>query len=364
MCFPYFNGMVTNDNRAMRYIPGEHFLRLFGEEPKAGFIAYRARVSGFASTTTGVIMSHILHGVDISIKTQTKLHLLFDGSSYLGFVILGAKWAIQRGTKWFAPKSSSDLSADLKSIVTHESSLAEVIEKLRMMGIHCDDGCDACDLAEALAEIKWETIKDEDERKDTQRWFEERVGRLDFGTRPIHFGADTLVACMKDIVEAPVEGLDNHVHFPPARDYAIFKSVEAIALARFGYLVPSFVIDKGAQSVRIGPHYADAKEGEGARKMVSKVMIAMKPLTTAVKDFQTFRSSKHIFQGCTERAATYRLHTLGGDAKDRFLKGMGLVVNLLKGSVIPVTSGSSKKKDEGTVVVESEFVMVDVPDFA
>jgi hypothetical protein len=240
-----------------------------------------------------------------------------------------------------------------------------VIDKLKEMGIDCDEECDGCDLAECLSKISWDRISDDDERKDTQRWFEERVGRLDFGTRPVHFGADTVVQMMKDIAEAPVEGLDNHVHFPPARDYALLKNVEAIALARFGYLVPSFVIDKGTQSVRISSLHADRAKGESARKMVSKVLIAMKPLAAAVRDFKQFRNTKHIFQMSGERASTYRLHTLGGDPKDRFLIGMGLIINAIKAdsSSTSTNVGSTRVAETSSSVTVEEFAVVDVPDF-
>jgi hypothetical protein len=124
LCFPYFNGMLTSDKDILRYIPGRHFLRLFGVDPKEHFLFYRKATGGFANTDTGIIMSHILAGVDISIQTQTKLHLIFDGQTYLGFCILGAKWAIQRGAMWHYPKTSSDLRDDLNSIVTHDTSLS------------------------------------------------------------------------------------------------------------------------------------------------------------------------------------------------------------------------------------------------
>jgi hypothetical protein len=361
LCFPYFTGMLTHDKKSLRYIPGERFLRMFGEEPKEPFLKYRSSTGGFATSESGIIMTHILAGVDISIDTQTKLHLLFDGQTYLGFCILGAKWAIQRGGMWHLPKTSSDLQADLKSIVTHASSLSEVIDKLKSMKISCSKDCDACDLAEALSEIKWDNIEDEEERKDTQQWFEERVGRLDFGTTATNFGADTLAEVIEEIVDES-DGLINHVHFPPASEYHVFKKREGVALARFGYLVPSFVIEKGTNSVRVSSMHADEKVGESNRKMVTKILVSLKPLSRAVKDFQTFRNTKTIFQASGERAAGYRLHTLGGDPKDRFLKRVGVVINALGAGDPTSAAGASKKKareDEEVV----DYVVIDVPEF-
>jgi hypothetical protein len=358
LCFPYFPGMITADKKTLRHIPGRHFLRLFGEEPKPHYLEYRNRCGGFATSESGIIMTHILSGVDISLETQTKLHLLFDGHTYLGFCILGAKWAIQRGGSWVLPKPSDDLHADLKSIVTHETSLTEVTKKLGDMGITCGLDCDACDLAEALSGIDWNSISDEDERKDTQRWFEERVGRLDFGTRATNFGADTVAEALSDIADTS-EMLENHVHFPPADQYHIFKKREAIALARFGYLVPSFHIEKGINSVRVSSMHADREKGEGNRKAVTKILVAMKPLAKAVKDFQLFRNHKQVFQASNERAATYRLHSWSGDPKNRFLERVGTFINSIKESSDVAPGGS--RKAESKVVAEEDFVVVDVP---
>jgi hypothetical protein len=360
MCFPYFNGMISHDKRTLRQIPGQRFLRLFGKEPRENFLFYRKASGGFATSETGIIMTHILAGVDISLETQTKLHLLFDGATYLGFCILGAKWAIQRGGMWHLPKTSEELRTDLDSIVTHASSLREIIDKLADMSITASMDYDGCDLAEALANISWNSIEDEDERKDTQRWFEARVGRLDFGTRPTNFGADTLAEALKDIADES-EPLENHVHFPPAAEYSILKQREAIVLARFGYLVPSFIIEKGGNSVRLSTLLADREKGESARKMVSKVLIAMKPLGRAVKDFQIFRNQKHIFQSSGERAANYRLHTLGGEPKDRFLMTVGGIINSIKASSVVTSSGRNVAADTSSSAPVEEFAPVDVP---
>jgi len=363
LCFPYFHGMLTNDKGLLRLIPGKHFMRMFGADPRPKYIEYRNVVGGFASTESGIIMTHILSGIDISVETQTKLHLLFDGRTYLGFCILGAKWAIQRGQQWFTPKTSAELRADLDTIKTHDSSLAEVVAKLEELDImnSIEDGCD---LADAVSRIDWKSVGDEEEQRDLQRWFDERVGRLDFGTRPVNFGIDTLLAALKDIIHV-TEPLDNHVHFPPAKDYHLFTKREAVCLSRFGYLVPSLEIEKGLDSVRVSSLHADKEKGDKNRKSVSKILVAMKPLNKAVQDFKIFRNLKRVFQGSSERAASYRLHTLGGQLKDRFLKEMGEIIQNLETDNSHPSSSSRMSKDPAKNVDDTaeDFVLVDVPDF-
>jgi hypothetical protein len=355
--------MLTNDKQILRLVPGKHFMRLFGVDPKPGYLQYRNKVGGFASTAAGVTMSHILCGVDMSVETQTKLHLLFDGTTYLGFCLLGAKWAVQRGQLWHYPKTSAELRADLDTIHTHDSSLAEIVSKLEDLDImnSIEDGCD---LAEALAKIDWKRVGDDEEQKDLQRWFDNRVGRLDFGTRAVNFGIDTLMAAMLDIIHT-TEPLDNHVHFPPAKDYYLFAKREAVCLARFGYLVPSFEIEKGIDPVRISSLHADKSQGDKNRKLVSKVLIAMKPLNKAVQDFRVFRNLKRVFQGSSERAASYRLNTMGGVVKDRFLKELGEVIQKLEtDNSHPSSSSKAVVDTAGEVSVDaSSFVMVDYPEF-
>jgi hypothetical protein len=361
LCFPYFQGMLTNDKSILRIVPGTHFMRLFGSDPRPGYLAYRNIVGGFASTNTGIIMTHILTGLDMSVETQTKLHLLFDGKMYLGFCLLGSKWAVQRGQQWHLPKTSAELRADLDTIKTHESSLAEVVAKLEDLDI-MNSIEDSCDLASALALIDWNKVGGEEEQRDLQRWFDERVGRLDFGTRPVNFGVDTLLAALTDIIHV-TEPLDNHIHFPPAREYHLFNKREAVCLARFGYLVPSFEIDKGVDSIRLSSLHADKESGDKHRKAVNKVLIAMKPLNKAVQDFKVFRNMKRIFQSSSERAASYRLHALGGQPKDRFLKEMGLVIQKLEtDNSHPSRSAAVVDTGAGPSSSSVPFVRVEIPD--
>lgn len=154
-----------------------------------------------------------------------------------------------------------------------------------------------------------------------------------------------------------------HIHFPPASEYTILKYREARVLARFRYLVPSFRVDKGIESVKLSSVFLDKTKGENARKAVKKIMVAMKLLKTAVNDFQIFRMYITVYQASQERAATYRLHAMGGDVKDRFLMGIAAIIGRLDkrtGKTISTDIVKGKGKER---TASEDFVVVDVPEF-
>jgi hypothetical protein len=88
----------------------------------------------------------------------------------------------------------------------------------------------------------------------------------------------------------------------------------------------------------------------------------MKPLSRAVKDFQRFRAMKQIYQGSSERAATYRMHTFGGEPKDRFLRVVGGCIQAITAGD-PVNVGPKPSKGASSTTVVEDFVVVDVPEF-
>jgi hypothetical protein len=350
MLFPYFDGMLTGDKNFINIITAKHFMRCFGISYKEKYLKFRASSAIFYTSKTGIILTHILAGVDLSISSQTKLHLLFDGETYLGFCLLGSKWALQRANSWHSPIVSHALQAELNTIRTHSSSLEEVIRKLSEMGIEGGEVEDGCDLAQLLGQI---SFAEGDEGVEEQRWFDERVGRLDFGKRPENFGSDSFAECLAEIADE-TEPLTNYVHFPRAKFYHLFRRRETIALARYGYLAPSFNVSKGAESFRISSAHGHAVD-DSARQSVKKIVVAMKPLDIAVKDFQEFRGTKLAFQGSSERAAVYRLHSFGGAVKDRFLKRVGGIITKIEPgkSYVEKTKSAGKKKE----VAEREDLM-------
>jgi hypothetical protein len=361
LLFPYFPGMLTPDKSAITSVVGTHFLRLFGIDYKKQFLAFKKSVGIFFTSDIAIALTHILAGVDLSITTQTKLHLLFDGSNYLGFCLLGAKWAIQRGSEWTLPLKSAELRAELDTIKTHQSSLNEVLNKLRELDIEfVRDIEDGCDLAELLAQVTFP--EDEDEKAELYKWFDERAGRLDFGMRPENFNADSFSTMLTDIANT-TESLNHYVHLPRAKFYHLFKHREAIALSRFGYLAPSFKLAKGTEPFRLASAHGSDTD-DAARVLVKKVVVAMKPLDVAVKDFQEFRNLKTVYQGSSERASVYRLNSFGGAVKDRFLKSVGKIVTKIDASV-GFKEKTENVKDKGKKrETAEEVIIVDLDDDA
>jgi len=359
--FPYFPGMNSPDARYIRSTICDYYLRCF--ENKEDWTEFRTEVSGFASTMEGIILAHILKGVEISLKAQGQLHLLFDGADYLGFVVFGSKWLIQFGNRWYSPLSVTELQAELRTIKTHQSSLDELRALLAEHSVILQDsGVTPVKVAEALAKVEWPG--DEEEAAKEQKKFEALVGRLDFGTRAVGAGAESFLEALQHITNVEVSLGDQHIHFPPPTEYHLLSTRAGLVLSRFGSRIPSTGIFKVEKEIRVTENHSSAAK-DSVRKAsledIPSVLIALKPLENALKDFNLLKSKQKLCISSKERAANYRHITFGKASKDKFVVGVADLIKLWGVSQTsdegpPVASGSKdkgkkRKLDEATFAV-------------
>lgn len=131
LVFEYFPGMIKPDPTCIRITVINRFFRLLGDpenSAKAGWRVFKRTINSFANTEEGLVMAHILKGIDLSLQTQTQLFVLIDHGSYLGFVLLGARFSVFSNSTWYKPVSAEKLTETLKELVTHESALEKIAE--------------------------------------------------------------------------------------------------------------------------------------------------------------------------------------------------------------------------------------------
>jgi hypothetical protein len=354
--FPYFPGMNTPDASTIRTLMNRFFFRCFGN--KEEYTKWRQSVSAWASTREGIILAHILKGIEISLDAQGQLHLLFDGNDYLGFVVYGECWTIQFGNRWFVPMSAEDLSAELSTIRTHAGSLEDLVKLLLEHGVILDEAdVRPVTVAEALSKVEWP--EDEDQAKEDMKRFNDIVGRLDFQTRPIGPGANTFLEALETIVKPGSLG-KQHIHFLLAQEYHLYSTRAGLVLSRFGSRVPSTIIYKTDETTKIVDNFSSKAKStvrEAALGDVKSVLVALKPLSNALRDYEILKETKTLCITSKERAAGYRHMQFGKKEKDLFLTGLADLKELWPVSVVdePLAGPSGKKRKADEVPLDEPY---------
>jgi hypothetical protein len=296
----------------------------------------------------------MLKGIEISLDAQAQFFAMFDGKTYLGFTIIGAKWRIRWGAKWVVPSSATELERELSQIKTHSSSLRDVVAILNHRGSMVDekDIDTGVKLAGFLATVLWDG--EEKEVRAEQKRLETIIGRLDFGTKKVGFAYETLTEALR-AMSPTVDISLQHVSFPSAQEYVLFKDRHAIVLSRFGYKIPSFDIYKGQEAVLVNkPELAlGAAEDTGkvALAAIKQVMVAEKPFSAAVKDFAAFMKEPKIFQFSGQRSGIHKHNAFKAARKDMIVQ---ILAAMVKDVVVPVKASEKKKQDN--VFVEEDFL--------
>jgi len=371
--FPYFSGMLSPDNNIIRTTIGNLFFRCLGPDPREAFSSFRKDVGMLGSTSAGIELSHIFQGVNISLEAQGQLYLMFDGSVYLGFVVLGAKWQINVGNVWHSPSASADLREALKEIHTHVGSIESIANMMVEAGIMVDLNPSTTPVGLARAAIRMdfgEELEDETEEMERQkkmRDFMTHLHKLNFPRPKTSFSINTFQDALAAIFDPTVSIEDQPVQFPKSfDDLYLLGTRTGLVLSRFGVKSPSFVIPKVDKSVPVDNSalgHKDTREGEVEKvlKDLKRVMIAEKPFEIAVKDMNRFLQSPVFVDSSKERAAGYRHHVFTGPSEIRKLVecvvlGIPQVVSTSSGS------GSKKGKEKAVVAAVGDLEEMDFDD--
>jgi len=129
--FPYFEGLVQPDAQTLLSFAFKHLNLLLAKTPQEcmdKFKDLRRGINSLSTHVAGMVLAHIAKGIELSFETQSRCYVIIDSSTYKGFVLLGARYAIFANTRWYAALSENDLRTDLERIDPHSNAVARLVE--------------------------------------------------------------------------------------------------------------------------------------------------------------------------------------------------------------------------------------------
>lgn len=138
LVFPYFAGMLQYDLPGTRDLIGRLIFRNLGNHEKTSREAYTALRSSLGSTMNtpqGLILGHVLKGIDLALDAQAQLYLLFDQKLYLGFCLLGEEFRVWAHGGWKDARTKEQLRDDLREVTTSDQAIDELLALLKGMNV-------------------------------------------------------------------------------------------------------------------------------------------------------------------------------------------------------------------------------------
>lgn len=310
--FPYFQGMLSGDSAGYRELVTSLFYRnlgVAGKDNRDAYKEFRAGMGSFATTASGIIMTHVLKGIQMSLQTQTHLFLLIETGVYHGFVLLGEHFSVFAHGAWKRPLAADDLRDDLKRIKSHTASLADVREILgQCQDINGDSIMveeenlqTSVDLADLLSRVNIEENEDQVEelRKSLQN--------LSFPSRFRTF--------RPDYIREAIEFLTTKRNSFP-RDLPIFLSsewakmgtVEYKTFASFGPKGFSFRNAVGTEIniPKAGEEDPMGRKNEDGKLIYPRLIVGEKSIAACITEWEALRVRGMIRMDLTERASGSR----------------------------------------------------------
>lgn len=133
LCFPYFNGLHDPDFRVIPSVLSHWFLRNMGKDRKTceeEFSSIKLGNTSWATTDAGMALQHLVVGVDLAMRTQTRLFVLIEAGEYLGFCLLGCDYVLIINGVEHLPVEPSKLASDAALVSTHAKLTAELVKKV------------------------------------------------------------------------------------------------------------------------------------------------------------------------------------------------------------------------------------------
>jgi len=367
LLFPYFSGLIQPDATFVNGMILRRFYQLLGnthEKCQKNYLDIRHGVNSLASTPRGMEITHILLGVDLALETQSRCFLIIDNNKYLGFALLGARYAIFSNTKWFAPANEETLSLALNRMDPHESAVDDIIQKLeKLRELDQYTGMTARTmftepetLADELAKLKLPDVGDEDIR-DLDRL----VKNLNYmGTGYLSQNPQMISDMLATLSSTKDIALTRPTYFPSIK--APFTSRNFKVLSRFGPEAPSFWNDRGTE-ILCKPVDKSVVSTGGKRKigetdifgnMPQKLLITPKPLLIAVRDLDRVIDSGKVKMDIKERAGRYRNISLENEETRKSVwKGL---VDLCAGGTKKVKISSETDISEGGIALDEALL--------
>lgn len=319
LIFPYFHGLLQPDAAFMNNMVLRRFYQLLGsthESCQSKYLEIRHGINSLATTSRGMEICHILLGIDLALDTQSRCFVIVDKNKYLGFALLGARYAVFANTRWFAPANEEIFSTAISRMDPHESAVADIITKLEKLKssdqytgmANRSIFAEPETLVGELAKLKLTDIDDEDIR-DLDRF----LRNLNYmGTGYLSQNPQMIADMLATLASTKDIALSRPTYLPSIK--APFSSRSFKLLSQFGPEAPSFWNDRGTEII-CKPVDRSVISTGGKRKigdadifgnMPEKLLITPKPLLIAVRDMDKVIETGKVKMDVKERAGRYR----------------------------------------------------------
>jgi hypothetical protein len=362
LILPYFPGLIQPDAVFMNTMILRRFYQLLGDSHEAcqnTYLDVRHGVNSLATTDRGMEICHMLLGIDLALDTQSRCFIIIDKGKYLGFSLIGARFAVFCNTKWYAPASEVELAKAINRMDPHESAIDDMIKRFEILQTknQLDHTVERStfDEPKRLAEV-FEGLRISELDDDDVRELDRCIRNLNYmGTGYLTKNPQMIAEMLETIASNKSIELERPTFLPSIR--APFSSRIFAALSKFGPDAPSFWNDRGKEIICKPLENSVATTG-GKRKigkaddfgnMPDKILITPKPLTIAVQDMVKVIEKGKVKMDTDERAARYRNISVDHEETRKLLwKGL-----------IAVCSESGKKQKPDAVEESEEGIDLD-----
>lgn len=334
--FPYFTGLIQPDAVFMNSMILRRFYQLLGsthQQCQQTYLDIRHGINSLASTPRGMELCHILLGIELALDTQSRCFLIIDKNQYLGFSLLGARYAIFCNSKWCAPVNEEIFINDLSRMDPHESAIQDMTKKLEDLAAKeqytgiADKSIfhEPRKLVEALDGLKIVDIDDEDIRE-----LDRCIRNLNYmGAGYLTQNPQMISEMLETLASNKSIELSRPTFLPSIR--APMKSKVFALLSRFGPEAPSFWNDRGTE-IACKPTEQSVLTTGGKRKigtadvygnMPMRILVTPKPLLIAVRDMERVVDKGKVKMDVGERAGKHRNISMEHEeTKKRVWKGL------------------------------------------
>lgn len=325
LVFPYFNGMMASDSAGLRELISDLFFRNLGDSdniPKAAFQDLRSNIGTVANTPEGVQLGHVLYGVKLALETQTILFLLFDGSRYLGFCLLGEHFSILLHGKWHEPLSPDELAEELATMKTHDQTLKDLADRIKRCklssageGMDIDIELHTCtDVANALSRIEFPEGDDAKGHEKDEEEVAAILARLNFRPQYLTFKPDNIARSIRYLLEDEPVPADLHFWIP-LKAWRNIGTKEYRIFAQYGPRSFSLRNSKGDELLipKVATEADPMTEMEDGKPKYPKFLVGEKPVAQCMTDWRALVETGKMRMDYKERAAGSRNHVMSRD---------------------------------------------------
>jgi len=300
--FPYFDQMMVPDKTYTENVFARLFFRTLGNsvsDCQKTWKRIRDGLRQLASSDAGMVINHMMMGVQMAENSQGHLQIVIQDQVYHGFCIFGSHVRIiVRGTLCLPDKS---VRAEIKSVNKHDRLLAEIVAIFNLPVR--DDGT-------AIYNF---TTKDIDSSRKFLRVFRSldqtlitaanlksivsKVSDLQYGDLYAKVTSENIIKALTYIITEDEKILDE---FPTYLGNGYFQSYGAVstAFAIFGPRAPDFNYgQKKEHHFVLGVSGEDqnlVKQASGKNKL-EFLAFQMAPIRTAVQHWDSLLSSGDLY---------------------------------------------------------------------